>query len=272
MKSLGRRTARVASWLAALGAAIQAAACGGSDTNTERSVSFVRDVEPLFLSEPWNGPTFGGRCASCHHAGSVTGLDLTSPFDPSRGLVGVLSDWKGSAGILRVAPGDVARSFLVDKISRTDLARETEGFPMPPAIPRLSPSEVQTVVQWISDGARNDAFFAASVAPIFGDAKTKETAGRCSVCHYPGSPTNLDLSSAFDAEVGLVGVPTQWGRAGGFRVVAGDPSASFLIDKIEREDLDLVADGQPMPLELPRLNAEQAQTIRVWIREGAHSD
>jgi hypothetical protein len=199
-------------------------------------------------------------------------LDLTHPFDPRTGLVGVPSDWKGSAGILRVAPGDVARSFLLDKITRTDLVRETEGWPMPPTIPRLSPSEIQAVVQWIADGARNDAFFATSVAPIFGDAKTKETAGRCSVCHYPGSPTNLDVSAPFDPEVGLVGVPTQWGRVGGLRVVAGDPSASFLIDKIEREDLDPDADGQPMPLELPRLNAEEAQTVRVWIREGAHSD
>jgi hypothetical protein len=249
-------------------------ACGfsASSAEPERTLSYRRDIAPLFLTDPGSGPSFGGRCASCHHSTSVTELDLTRPFDPEVGLVGVPSSLKGANGILRVAPGDVSRSYLIEKISRLDFDRETEGWPMPADIPRLSATESLAIRQWIDAGARNDAFYAAAVAPIFGDALSEQTSGKCSLCHYPGSPTLLDLTDPFDPEFGLVGVPTDWGREGGLRVVPGDPDESFLVDKVEREDLDPAEDGRPMPLHLPRLRPDQIEMVRVWIREGAHPD
>jgi mono/diheme cytochrome c family protein len=236
----------------------------------DAEASYNSDVNPIFATDPWYGTLFGGKCISCHHLGSPTGLDLTQPFDATVGLVNVPSGWPDQG--LRVAPGNVAASFLVDKIARTDLDPAVEGYPMPlQKIPRLTAVEVQVVKQWITDGARNDAFYTTNVAPIFGDGQSVATAGKCSICHYPGSPTGLDLTDPFDPDTGAVNVTSAW-RDPGLRVAPGNVAASFLVDKIERTDLNPETEGRPMPLLYPRLYSNEVETVRTWIREGANNN
>src|SRR5690606_13101873 len=97
-----------------------------------------------------------------------------------------------------VDPGSASNSFLIVKVRDLDLDDHVDGNAMPYLLPRLSTEELAAVEQWILDGAANDAFFASEVAPIFGTEVTlRRTSGRCTWCHYPGSPTGLSVLDVF---------------------------------------------------------------------------
>src|SRR5262245_58977035 len=103
-----------------LSLAIVAAACGDDDgtlsgpTTTDMNavgaaVSYAEDVRPII----------GVKCAYCHFEGAPDRVNLQDPFDAERGVVG-LPDPSDDTRLL-VVPGMPERSFLIDKITRTDL-------------------------------------------------------------------------------------------------------------------------------------------------------
>ncbi len=90
-------------------------------------------------------------CASstCHAGGSpAAGLNLDSANSYTM-LVGVQSSQ--DPGFMRVEPGDPDNSYLVQKLEGT----ASGGGPMPPngALPQ---ADIDTIRQWISDGAIDD--------------------------------------------------------------------------------------------------------------------
>lgn len=97
-------------------------------------------------------PIFDRHCggASCHGGGTsgfAAGLDLTS----YEGLM------RGSRFGAVVIPGHVFMSHLVQTINRADTTLSPiSSVQMPAGRNPLSTDEIQTIVQWIRDGARND--------------------------------------------------------------------------------------------------------------------
>ena len=91
-----------------------------------------------------------GKCGYCHYAGTPYPPDLSRPFDPEVGLVGVPARFDPQSVL--VEPGNSEVSFLVRKIEATE-PEAGLGAPMPYVFERLSDDEVQTVRQWILDGA-----------------------------------------------------------------------------------------------------------------------
>jgi hypothetical protein len=102
-----------------------------------------------------------GSALSCHGTPSPAGhvsfaASLTSTqvraqlvdVDPSNAPPG----WK------RVAPGDPARSWLIEKVTRDDPggAGQASGNRMPYGLPNLCAPTVQTLVRWIQLGALDD--------------------------------------------------------------------------------------------------------------------
>lgn len=91
----------------------------------------------------------------------------------------------------------------------------------------------------------------------------------CAQCHVgAGAPQGLVLSGAQTSYDNLVGVQSTESPAY-FRVLAGDPDASYLIHKIEgTQDF-----GNRMPNGCPDtqpcLDAETVGIIRQWIADGA---
>lgn len=90
----------------------------------------------------------------------------------------------------------------------------------------------------------------------------------CTGCH-PGVNSSLDLRPGRSYR-DLVGVraledPTL------YRVVAGDPARSFLYLKVggDAPVADIPAIGTRMPPGAPPIAAEDLETIRLWIRQGA---
>ena len=250
---------RIGSLLWLLGAL---AACGGSSDGAPApptNVSFASQVAPIFAAS----------CNYCHHTGNGSGLDLTKPFDPATGLLGHANSWTSARAKLIVDPGNVANSALIDKVERTDLDPHTEGNRMPWNNELLTPSEIAAVRQWITDGAKDDAFFADNVATTFGDGTSLGTAGgKCGYCHYPGTPQPPDLTHPFDPQTGVVNVT---GTAGsGKQMTPGDPGASLLMKKVD-PSLDSPT-GPRMPMQIAPLAQTSIDILKAWVLEGAKNN
>lgn len=99
---------------------------------------------------------FTPTCATstCHSGGSpAAGLNLDANNSYSM-LVGVASSQ--DASVLRVNPGNPSASYLVQKLEGT----ASGGGPMPPS-GSLEQATIDTIRQWISDGAIDDRVPAA---------------------------------------------------------------------------------------------------------------
>ncbi len=100
-------------------------------------------------------------------------------------------------------------------------------------------------------GGATPVSYAAEVQPIWN--------GHCIGCH--GGTAGLELAAP-GSRANLVGVvSTNWG---GVRVAAGDPAASVLYRKISGDS----GVGDRMP-QGGVLNADDIETVRRWIAEGA---
>ncbi len=123
------------------GAAVVLAACSGpaqgnqapttaagSGGSSAAIVSFAKDVEPIFQS----------RCISCH-GGQQTqrGLDLSS----------YTSVMAGSVNGAVILPGNPASSTLIQMVDQGK---------MPKRGPLLQPGQLQTLTDWVKNGAPNN--------------------------------------------------------------------------------------------------------------------
>ncbi len=229
----------------------------------DETVSFRRDVRPLLVA----------RCGSCHVKGSVLGYDVANPFDPKDGLINRPNSWAqahDSPFDVIVKPGAPDESFLIYKIETPPDAFDTKnsGSPMPLDVPAVTASELSDIKQWILDGAKDDAFFRERVAPVLGtELSLGSKGGKCTLCHFAGSSTRLDVLAVFDDEVGLVNAPSVYSDK--LRVAPGKPEESFLVEKIEAAQPSA---GGKMPLHLPRLSAAEVDRVRTWVAEGAKNN
>lgn len=243
-------------------ASIALPSCGGEEDN---EVTYNDDVRPIF----------NRRCTTCHYSSTPIGVDIQNPFTPERGLVFAPNSWAtadaypGLTDTQNVVPFEPDNSFLIDKLTGNLPVGGEGGEPMPFQVPPLDAAEIATLEQWITDGAKDDAFFQQSVRPIFGseDSPGQYYGGKCIFCHYSGSPNPLDLSNPFDENNGLVDVPAVY-RGDMVRVAPGSPDDSLLILKVraQRPESDI---GAQMPYSYTELSASQIDVVRQWIAEGA---
>jgi hypothetical protein len=107
---------------------------GGSESpqSPPAKVSFNEHIRPLFAK----------HCVACH--GGVKQASGVSLIYRDKALA------EGDSGMPAIVPGDVAASYLVERISETD-----DDLRMPPAEhgPALSSNEIALVKQWITEGA-----------------------------------------------------------------------------------------------------------------------
>ena len=89
--------------------------------------------------------------AGCHDDDAAGQLDLSTIEASREALLAAVPINKLAvrSGWLRVAPGDLDRSFLYRKITQPGLG---EGAPMPIGL-RLTDPYVQLIARWIEDGA-----------------------------------------------------------------------------------------------------------------------
>jgi hypothetical protein len=114
----------------------------GGDFITQFSITSLSALDQI------QAAIFTLRCASCHFgAGSIfPNMDLRNADASFNTLVNVTSAQDGN--FVRVVPMQPANSYLVHKLQGV----ATVGGFMPPT-GMLTPAEIATVEQWITDGA-----------------------------------------------------------------------------------------------------------------------
>lgn len=235
--------------------------CGGGDDDGSDGgdgggeVTYADDVQPIFVA----------KCNFCHHPNSATDLDLTSPFG-EEGAVNrrsIAFEMYGDDQEFMIDPGNPDASFILTKVIGTELRPEVEGAVMPYEIAPLDAGQVDDVVAWIEAGANDDETF-DPVSAILGtnDQTLGGASGKCTLCHYEGSPPpRLNVLDPF-GDQGLVGVAA---TLGGTRVVPGDPDASVLVQKITGTQ----DEGEPMPFAPERMTDDEIAILTAWIEAGA---
>jgi hypothetical protein len=136
-------------------ASVCAAGCGGS-SNPAGSSSIPPPAagggsSPVTLST-LSSQIFSSRCTGCHGGSAPSAslnLEANNAFE---NLVNKPSTEK--SGAVRVVPGDPNGSYLVQKL-RGDAG--IVGLRMPRnGPPYLSDDQINLVIQWIQDGAKNN--------------------------------------------------------------------------------------------------------------------
>jgi hypothetical protein len=115
---------------------------GGACVGCGGTVSFAGQIQPIF----------NGSCTTNCHGGNrpSAGLDLTTGHARAS-LVGVVSGC--SDGRLLVAPGSVAASYLINKLTAVDMCSGTQ---MPARGVSLAQSQIDLLRTWICLGAPNN--------------------------------------------------------------------------------------------------------------------
>jgi hypothetical protein len=98
----------------------------------------------------------GSAATSCHQGPSPTGHVVYSGTSDQvyAQLVGVVPA-SAPVGYFRVAPGDLAHSWILEKVTK-DNPGGGYGARMPYAAPNLCQPTVDTLSAWISAGAHNN--------------------------------------------------------------------------------------------------------------------
>ena len=113
------------------------------------------------------------------------------------------------------------------------------------------------------DGGLRPVSFRLDLRPIL--ARGDGPPAGCKRCHYPSSPApqGYDLGGL---DLSTLGALRKGGVSSGARIVlAGNPSGSVLIQKLE----GTYARGARMPKDLTPLSAAEIGLFRRWIAEGA---
>jgi mono/diheme cytochrome c family protein len=224
-------------------------------------VDFARDVQPILAAS----------CVRCHDAATADG-DLR--LDSRQGLLA------GGATGPAVVPGDGPRSRLYQRLVLSDPRKR-----MPRKEDPLPPAQIETLRRWIDEGApwpeglrvaeaprarpaaAGGSPVAAAARPEAGRVSFNKDvrpilADNCFACHGPDrnqrqAGLRLDREEGATAEL----------PSGHVAVVAGDPDTSALIHRItdpdEESRMPHASSGKP------RLSAEQVDTLRRWIAQGA---
>lgn len=160
-------------------------------------------------------------------------------------------------------------------------ARSNEGATkfFAPALPMALPLLACLTVSACGGEEDNGVTYDDDVRVLF--------AQRCTTCHHPGSPINVDIENPFNLDTGLVYANNTWAEEwpddyataypdGRYtkNVVPGDPDSSFLMAKLT-DDLAGIPDnhgGSAMPLQVPVLTAPELAAVEQWITNGAQND
>jgi len=199
---------------------------------------------------------FSTSCAlSGCHSGASPQQNMSLDSDKSIDAI-INIDSAEVPSLKRILAGDADNSYLIQKIE----GRAAIGQQMPLNLPRLSDEKIAILRSWIDKGA---------LVPRLSSIQSNIFTPKCTVCHGGSNPAagmSLEDGQAF-AQL----VSTKRSFDPEIRVVAGSADDSFIIDKLENNNLG-GSRGDRMPLGGPYLALDQIQVIRDWIDAGAQND
>ena len=208
------------------------------------SLTYTKDILPIFTSS----------CLDCHGP------------DENRRMLNLRFDTQDFLSSHIVA-GDPESSLLFQRISEDDMIRV-----MPPSSSgrTLTQQQIQIVRDWIEGGApwgedlnetqRADLVQAAERQVVFTREVRPILSRNCFQCHGPDEE-NRQMGLRLDTPEGFAG---DRGNFGGPVVIPGNATDSLLFQRITAE-----AENFRMPRDREALTADEVETIRLWINQGA---
>ena len=208
------------------------------------SLTYTKDILPIFTS----------TCLDCHGP------------DENRRMLNLRFDTQDFLSSHIVA-GDPESSLLFQRISEDDMIRV-----MPPSSSgrTLTQQQIQIVRDWIEGGApwgedlnetqRADLVQAAERQVVFTREVRPILSRNCFQCHGPDEE-NRQMGLRLDTPEGFAG---DRGNFGGPVVIPGNAADSLLFQRITAE-----AENFRMPRDREALTADEVETIRLWINQGA---
>ena len=234
---------------------ISACAPGSGEGLDSNGNPITSDSQPIPLSADFvsiQANIFTPNCAiSGCHAGTTAPLGLRLDADNSFLNIFDQTSSEDPTATL-IIPGDADNSYLVRKIEGTAGAR------MPKDLPALSANKIQVIRDWVTNGA---------LGPSLRSIQQNIFSPVCTACHSVsgGLPGGLNLEDG-QAWFNLVGIQRPTGSE--IRVLVGDADNSFLVDKLEGNNLGGLR-GDRMPLSQTPLGQNTIDVIRLWIDAGA---
>jgi mono/diheme cytochrome c family protein len=211
--------------------------------NSVPAIEYNRDVLPIFAA----------TCFSCHGS------------NESRRMAGLRLDTRDFVSAV-VVPGDAEGSALYQRLTHGDVIRR-----MPPTSTGLSLSDEQiaSVRRWINSGAdlgrelsdaESDAMQIVERSIDFNREIRPVLSRNCFACHGPDD-SNRQMGLRLDQ---LEGMLADRAGFGGPVIEPGDADASLLFQRISAE-----AEAYRMPRDRDALSADEIETVRLWINQGA---
>ena len=208
------------------------------------SLTYTKDILPIFTS----------TCLDCHGP------------DESRRMLNLRLDTQDFLSSHIVA-GDPENSLLFQRISEDDMIRV-----MPPSSSgrTLTQQQIQIVRDWIEGGAdwglelnetqRAELVEASERQVVFTREVRPILSRNCFQCHGPDEE-NRQMGLRLDTPEGFAG---DRGNYGGPVVIPGNAPDSLLFQRITAE-----VENFRMPRDREALTADEVETIRLWINQGA---
>lgn len=216
-------------------------ACDSSETTA---------LEPRFTSI--NNQVFANSClgSACHNGAAQAGNLVLSEEDSYKNLINVQSNFDSES--LLVTPFLPEESYLINV-----LESGTNATNNGPHNNIISQDFINIIRTWISQGA---------VVATLDSIQSQVFSQQCTLCHsgeFPAASLNLEPGKSRGS---LINVERSFGTE--LRVKVGDANNSFLIDKLEGNNLGNDR-GSQMPLNAEPLPQAVIDTIREWVDLGA---
>lgn len=137
------------------------------------------------------------------------------------------------------------------------------GSERPPVVARDAAPDDAGPDDGAPDGAARPVSFARDIRPLL--SRGNGPPSGCKVCHYQGehTPQGIDIGGL---DMTTLGRLRKGGVSSGTRIiVAGDPSASVMVQKLE----GTYGRGARMPKDQKPWSTQEIALVRRWIAEGA---
>ena len=223
----------------------------------ERNIEITYDYVATLMRLP-NAFGEGAACVICHGsndlAKSYRGLDLTT-----------------CGGIIKGAMEPPVRPIITPGKASGLLARHLQRNRMPYGVefdfPQDTPN-IETVRQWIDDGARNDNHFNRNVLPLFAQKEAFGASHSCVSCHMSNdreSVNELDLTSYDGLMLGAFAVSRARKKLPPFKIVVPENAAESPLYQ------RLVENRMPAGVD-PTERHDHPNTLLLirWIEQGAN--
>ncbi len=249
-----------------------------SSKKAKKSISFTKDVLPLFVKPNRKGKSNAIQCITCHFSNLTNGSNGVPENALAELSLGSYKDIMAGADAGTepiIDTENPEKSLLLQRLKGEGGDLGPNDARMPYGGPFFSKKKIAIIRKWIEEGAHDDTpdpDFNRDVLPLL----TKSVNGNtpCSLCHYSNNSATSKERSHSKACMDL----SRWegiisGADGDEHepiIDLDNPSNSLIIKRLRGQKTELVIEeDHRMPFGGPYFTEYEIQKIERWIAAGA---